>query len=102
MPHMPKKWYGLLTAVLVASASLAGSPAVAQSARKVALGDWPEMRGPHRDGTSRETGLIDKWTLNGENFLWRVPYGGVLRRSFWATGSTSRILRAAASNCKSG
>src|SRR5205085_1988781 len=48
----------------------------AQGPRRVALGDWPEMRGPNRDGISKETGLIDRWTLNGENFLWRVPYGG--------------------------
>lgn len=48
----------------------------AQGPRRVAIGDWPEMRGPNRDGTSRETGLIDTWALNGENFLWRVPYGG--------------------------
>src|SRR6188474_587213 len=48
----------------------------AQASRRVALGDWPEMRGPNRDGISRETGLIEKWALNGENFLWRVPYGG--------------------------
>ncbi len=48
----------------------------AQGPRRVALGDWPEMRGPSRDGTSRETGLIDRWTFNGENFLWRAPYGG--------------------------
>lgn len=48
----------------------------AQSPRRVALGDWPEMRGPNRDGISKETGLIDKWALNGENFLWRAPYGG--------------------------
>jgi outer membrane protein assembly factor BamB len=34
------------------------------------------MRGPNRDGTSRETGLPEKWALNGENFLWRAPYGG--------------------------
>jgi outer membrane protein assembly factor BamB len=44
--------------------------------RRVALGDWPESRGPHRDGTSDEKGLIDKWALNGENFLWRAPFGG--------------------------
>ena len=50
--------------------------ATAQGPRRVAIGDWPEMRGPNRDGVSRETGLIDKWTLNGENFLWRVPLGG--------------------------
>ena len=24
----------------------------------------------------RETGLLEKWALNGENFLWRAPYGG--------------------------
>ena len=48
----------------------------AQGPRRVAIGDWPEMRGPNRDGTSRETNLVEKWALNGENFLWRVPYGG--------------------------
>src|SRR5262245_60761165 len=47
-----------------------------QGPRRITLGDWPEMRGPNRDGISRETGLIDRWRLNGENFLWRVPYGG--------------------------
>jgi outer membrane protein assembly factor BamB len=44
--------------------------------RGVVLGDWPEARGPNRDGVSKETGLVEKWALNGENFLWRVPYGG--------------------------
>jgi outer membrane protein assembly factor BamB len=48
----------------------------AQGPRRVALGDWPEQRGPNRDGTSAETGLPEKWAINGENFLWRVPYGG--------------------------
>ncbi len=49
---------------------------LAQGPRRVALGDWPEARGPHRNGRSDETGLIEKWALNGDNFLWRVPYGG--------------------------
>src|SRR4051812_15436963 len=53
-----------------------GMLASAQGPRKVALGDWPEARGPHGDGRSDEKGLIDKWALNGQNFLWRVPYGG--------------------------
>jgi outer membrane protein assembly factor BamB len=48
----------------------------AQGPRRVAAGDWPEMRGPNRDGTSRETGLVSRWSLKGENLLWRVPYGG--------------------------
>ena len=61
----------LAAALVVLGTSLSG-----QGPRRVALGDWPEMRGPKRDGTSAETGLIEKWALNGENFLWRVPYGG--------------------------
>lgn len=48
--------------------------AIAQ--RKVALGDWPDQRGPNRDGVSQEKNLPDKWSLRGENLLWRVPYGG--------------------------
>ncbi len=49
----------------------------AQPARPVSLaGEWPEWRGPARDGISKETGLIDKWSLAGENLLWKAPYGG--------------------------
>jgi outer membrane protein assembly factor BamB len=48
----------------------------AQSPRRVRAGDWPELRGPNRDGISVEKGLISTWKLNGENFLWRVPGGG--------------------------
>lgn len=66
------KRHALLTA-LVAGLAL---PVLAQGPRRVAIGDWPEMRGPNRDGVSRETGLIDRWALGGENFLWRAPYGG--------------------------
>ena len=47
-----------------------------QASRRIKVGDWPELRGPNRDGISRETGLINSWKLNGENFLWRVPAGG--------------------------
>src|SRR5687768_11506771 len=48
----------------------------AQAPRRVAIGEWPDARGPNRDGTSTETGLPNSWKLNGENFLWRVPHGG--------------------------
>ena len=48
----------------------------AQAPRRVSVGDWPEIRGPQRDGTSKETGLIDGWSPDGTNLLWRVPYGG--------------------------
>src|SRR6187397_1230683 len=64
----------LVIAIGLAASMSAQAPPPA--ARRVALGDWPEMRGPNRDGISKETGLPDKWALNGENFLWRAPYGG--------------------------
>lgn len=65
------------TCCLVAAVVMAlGVLLTAQGPRRVRIGDWPELRGPNRDGISRETGLISTWKLNGENFLWRVPYGG--------------------------
>src|SRR5262245_946467 len=63
-------------AVIVFSAILSAVIGAQERPRRVALGDWPEMRGPQRNGVSTETGLPEKWALNGENFLWRAPYGG--------------------------
>ena len=39
-------------------------------------GDWPDWRGPQRDGTSPEKNLPVKWSLAGENLAWKAPYGG--------------------------
>ena len=39
-------------------------------------GDWPDWRGPNRDGTSREKGLPEKWSLKGDNLAWKATYGG--------------------------
>ena len=38
--------------------------------------DWIDMRGPNRDGTSPEKNLVDNWSLDGLNLLWKAPYGG--------------------------
>jgi outer membrane protein assembly factor BamB len=62
---------------LVATVVLAlGVSLPAQGPRRVQAGDWPELRGPQRNGMSSETGLLETWQLEGDNFLWRVPYGG--------------------------
>jgi outer membrane protein assembly factor BamB len=68
---MPKKSALTLAILLTLTLSLTG-----QGPRRVAMGDWPELRGPQRDGTSKETGLVDRWSHAGENLLWRAPYGG--------------------------
>jgi outer membrane protein assembly factor BamB len=38
--------------------------------------DWPDWRGPRRDGTSTEKNLPTKWSPSGENLAWKAPYGG--------------------------
>ena len=37
--------------------------------------DWPEWRGPFRDGRSAETNLPSRWSPQGENLAWRIPIG---------------------------
>ena len=37
--------------------------------------DWPQWRGPNRDGISRQTGLLKEWPDDGPQVLWRVPLG---------------------------
>ena len=32
--------------------------------------DWPQFRGPTRDGLSSETGLMKKWPDGGPDELW--------------------------------
>jgi outer membrane protein assembly factor BamB len=44
--------------------------------------DWPQWRGPDRDGISKETGLLRQWPAGGPTQLWRVSnlgagYGSV-------------------------
>ncbi len=40
-----------------------------------AAADWPQYRGPERDGVSAETGLAESWPDAGPPVLWRVPLG---------------------------
>ena len=34
--------------------------------------DWPQWRGPNRDGQSKETGLLKEWPKDGPRLLWQV------------------------------
>ncbi len=38
--------------------------------------DWPQWRGPGQDGIARETGLIESWSRDGENLIWRHDFIG--------------------------
>ena len=42
----------------------------------LAAQQWPESRGPLRDGTSSERNLPASWSPSGENLAWTLPFGG--------------------------
>ncbi len=46
-------------------------------AANVAGADWPQWRGPDRDGVSRETGLLPEWPEAGPPLLWKATGIGV-------------------------
>jgi len=43
--------------------------------RRPESGDWPQWRGPSRDGVSRETGILTAWPKEGPKGLWKAPSG---------------------------
>jgi hypothetical protein len=34
--------------------------------------DWPQWRGPERNGISKESGLLKQWSAGGPKLLWQV------------------------------
>jgi outer membrane protein assembly factor BamB len=53
-----------LTGILISAALLAANGGLAA--------DWPQWRGPERNGISRETGLLKVWPKDGPKLLWQV------------------------------
>jgi len=56
--------------IAVASIALAAVAALPAGAA-----DWPEWRGPSRDGVSAEAGLPSRWSPAGEALAWKAPFG---------------------------
>ena len=56
--------------IVIAAALILGAQSISVA------GDWPDWRGPNRDGTSGEKGLPGRWSLSGDNLAWKAPYGG--------------------------
>ena len=57
----------VLWAISLGSIQYAGSAAVGA--------DWPQWRGPHGDGISRETGLLIDWREKAPRLVWQRPLG---------------------------
>src|SRR5688572_22663106 len=43
----------------------------------VAAQEWPQWRGPNRDGVSTETGLLKEWPAGGPKLAWQHDQVGV-------------------------
>lgn len=48
--------------------------------------DWPQWRGPHRDGISPETGLLESWPAGGPRLVWKTQGLGEGYSSFAVAG----------------
>jgi outer membrane protein assembly factor BamB len=58
-------------AVLLSIGALLASALFLTSTRARA-DDWPQWRGPNRDGHSKETGLLKEWPKDGPRLVWQV------------------------------
>jgi outer membrane protein assembly factor BamB len=58
--------------VLVLSGALLTLTALAALAIPSGPGDWPQWRGPDRNGLSKETGLLKSWPQGGPRLLWKT------------------------------
>jgi len=61
--------------------------------------DWPQFRGPSRDGVSREKGLLQQWPEDGPAVAWRnnrIGYGwssvAVVKGTVYTTGVVADML----------
>jgi outer membrane protein assembly factor BamB len=42
----------------------------------VKANDWPQWRGPHRNGISDEKGLLKEWPKDGPRLVWKITNAG--------------------------
>jgi len=49
---------------------------LAQQALAQSAANWPQWRGPNRDGISKETGLLKQWPTEGPPLVWKASGAG--------------------------
>ena len=68
--------------------------AVSASVTIAALEDWPQWRGPHRDGRSAEKNLLKTWPKGGPPLAWQAAGAGAGYSSFAVAGGRAFTLGA--------
>jgi outer membrane protein assembly factor BamB len=66
--------------------NLLAALAMSASATMAALDDWPQWRGPHRDGRSAEKNLLRTWPKGGPPLAWKAAGAGAGYSSFAVAG----------------
>ena len=69
------------------------STAFAQEKKVADPLDWPYWRGPEMNGISREKGLPDTWTPDGENQLWKSAELGTRSTPIVMNGKLFTLVR---------
>ena len=72
------KWYSLLGLLVMAGmfvATVGGAEDGAVEKKPPPGKDWPQWRGPDRNGISVETGWKTAWPKEGPKQLWKVSVG---------------------------
>jgi outer membrane protein assembly factor BamB len=72
MAKLPWPFPSLVVALILTLPCYGDVPAP----REPWAGDWPNWRGPHYDGISRETGLAKTWPAQGPKILWQAELTG--------------------------
>ncbi|MDB5337979.1 MAG: hypothetical protein JWN70_3598 [Planctomycetaceae bacterium] len=62
---------------VVAGCALSSLASVGWAQVPSKAGDWPQWRGPNRDGISLDTGLLKEWPKEGPAVVWQVNSVGV-------------------------
>jgi hypothetical protein len=52
--------------------AFAAAAVILTAAGSALAADWPQWRGPARDGRSQEKGLLQEWPAGGPRLLWKT------------------------------
>jgi len=66
-----RRRFALGAAALAAALGLAGAAGLAAQ-QGAASGNWPQFRGPNRDGKSTDTNLLKQWDAGGPALAWKT------------------------------